>query len=491
MWSPTTRRWSAAASRCCSSGEADIEVVGEAGNGAEAVALAASERPDVMLMDVRMPVMDGLEATRRIAGDESLSETRVIILTTFDLDEYVHEALRAGASGFLLKDTLPVDLLNAVRVVADGDALISPKITRRLIEEFARRPEPAAAAAAAAVARTAHRSRARGARARRQGTVERRDRGRAVRQPRHREDPRQPPADEARRPRPRPARDDRLRDRRRVPRRRLIQRLCHGVPRATRKAVTQAIRAIGSCASMPGVLETWTVRARNLPEHADNRIHTDAGARAAGFPAALVAGVTTYAYLTHPIVAAWGLDWVAGGGGEVRFDAPVFDHDDGDVHPGRRRRRCCRRRRGAVTRKSRGRRCAPLRRADRLPPVRDGTPLTSRRVQLGDRWGADYGERVGDDLDLYRREGVIHPAVWPALANHVVAADLVRGPWIHLRSVIRHHGLAPAAAVADVHAVVVDRFQRRSGERAIVDVLIEVDGRPVASLEHEAIIALP
>ena len=139
-------------------GEPDIEVVGEAGNGAEAVALAASERPDVMLMDVRMPVMDGLEATRRIAGDESLSETRVIILTTFDLDEYVHEALRAGASGFLLKDTLPVDLLNAVRVVADGDALISPKITRRLIEEFARRPEPAAAAAAVAVPRPAHRS---------------------------------------------------------------------------------------------------------------------------------------------------------------------------------------------------------------------------------------------------------------------------------------------------------------------------------------------
>ena len=89
---------------------------------------------------------------------------------------------------------------------------------------------------------------------------------------------------------------------------------------------------------MPGVLETWTVLARNLPEHADNRIHTDAGARAAGFPAALVAGVTTYAYLTHPIVAAWGLDWVANGGGEVRFDAPVFDHEDGDVHPGRRRR---------------------------------------------------------------------------------------------------------------------------------------------------------
>ncbi|RPI06963.1 MAG: DNA-binding response regulator, partial [Actinobacteria bacterium] len=132
------------------SGEPDIEVVGEASNGAEAVALAASEHPDVMLMDVRMPVMDGLDATRRITGDESLASTRVVILTTFDLDDYVHEALRAGASGFLLKDTLPVDLLNAVRVVAAGDALIAPRITRRLIEEFARRPGPAAAAAAQA-----------------------------------------------------------------------------------------------------------------------------------------------------------------------------------------------------------------------------------------------------------------------------------------------------------------------------------------------------
>ena len=129
-------------------GEDDIEVVGEASNGVEAVALAASVHPDVMLMDVRMPVMDGLEATRRISGDPSMSSTRVIILTTFDLDEYVHEALRAGASGFLLKDTLPVDLLTAVRVVADGDALIAPKITRRLIEEFAKRPEPSGAGAA-------------------------------------------------------------------------------------------------------------------------------------------------------------------------------------------------------------------------------------------------------------------------------------------------------------------------------------------------------
>jgi DNA-binding NarL/FixJ family response regulator len=132
-------------------GETDIEVVGQAPNGAEAVPLVASERPDVVLMDVRMPVMDGLEATRRITGDPDLAETRVVILTTFDLDEYVHEALRAGASGFLLKDTLPVDLLNAVRVVAAGDALIAPKITRRLIAEFAKRPEPGTTVAAGKV----------------------------------------------------------------------------------------------------------------------------------------------------------------------------------------------------------------------------------------------------------------------------------------------------------------------------------------------------
>jgi DNA-binding NarL/FixJ family response regulator len=132
------------------SGEHDLEVVGEAANGAEAVALAASLHPDVILMDVRMPVMDGLEATRRIASDPTLAATRVVILTTFDLDEYVHEALRAGASGFLLKDTMPVDLLHAIRVVAAGDALIAPSITRRLIEEFARRPDPSAAVTAGA-----------------------------------------------------------------------------------------------------------------------------------------------------------------------------------------------------------------------------------------------------------------------------------------------------------------------------------------------------
>ncbi len=120
--------------------EDGIDVVGEAANGYEAVKLAKRERPDVILMDIRMPEMDGLEATRVITADPTLVAVRILILTTFDLDSYVHEALRAGASGFLLKDTLPTELLAAVRVVAAGEALLAPSITRRLIEDFVRRP---------------------------------------------------------------------------------------------------------------------------------------------------------------------------------------------------------------------------------------------------------------------------------------------------------------------------------------------------------------
>jgi DNA-binding NarL/FixJ family response regulator len=135
-------------------GEDDIEVVAEAGDGHEALAVVATARPDVVLMDVRMPTMDGIEATRRIVEAsrvpaDGACPVRVVILTTFDVDEYVYEALRAGASGFLLKDTPPEDLAAAVRVVAAGDALLAPSITRRVIEDYARRPSRAATTPAA------------------------------------------------------------------------------------------------------------------------------------------------------------------------------------------------------------------------------------------------------------------------------------------------------------------------------------------------------
>jgi DNA-binding NarL/FixJ family response regulator len=122
-------------------GEPDIEVVAEASNGVEAVEHAARLQPNLVLMDIRMPELDGLEATRRIlAADE---KTRVLVLTTFDLDDYIYEALRAGASGFVLKDDPPEQLISAIRIVASGDALLSPAVTKRVIAQFTRRPRPA------------------------------------------------------------------------------------------------------------------------------------------------------------------------------------------------------------------------------------------------------------------------------------------------------------------------------------------------------------
>ena len=238
----------------------------------------------------------------------------------------------------------------------------------------------------------------------------------------------------------------------------------------------------------------WSVTAQNLPEHAGNAIHTDAGAQAAGFPSALVAGVTTYAYLTHPLVAAWGLDWLTRGGGEVRFKAPVFagraldcmpaiDPDRPDITTVE----------AVAAGEQRNPRAVLTAVRDSGPPptMRPGEQLPSRQFVLAEWFGIDYGSRAGDDLDLYEREGVVHPAVWPAIANNIFTTDLVRGSWIHTRSIIRHHAPGPAGATVDVHATVIDRFER-SGERAVIDVLIELDGKPLATLEHEAIVeALP
>lgn len=122
--------------------EEEMQVAGEASNGRQAVDLARGVFPHVVLMDIRMPVLDGIGATRLICADPTLTNTRVLVLTTFDLDDYVYAALRAGASGFLLKDAGPRELLHAIRVLANGDALIAPSITRRLIAEFAARRDP-------------------------------------------------------------------------------------------------------------------------------------------------------------------------------------------------------------------------------------------------------------------------------------------------------------------------------------------------------------
>nr|WP_206070934.1 response regulator transcription factor [Knoellia sp. DB2414S] len=139
--------------------EDDIEVVGEASDGAEAVELVRETAPDVVLMDIRMPGTDGLEATRRIVAAPELAGTRVVVLTTFDLDEYVFEAVRIGASGFLVKDTEPAELVRAVRAVAGGDALLSPGVTRRLIGEFANRSRGTNAPAVQELSRLTERER--------------------------------------------------------------------------------------------------------------------------------------------------------------------------------------------------------------------------------------------------------------------------------------------------------------------------------------------
>lgn len=232
-------------------------------------------------------------------------------------------------------------------------------------------------------------------------------------------------------------------------------------------------------------LHPWNVVAVNLPEHAHNPIHTDAGAQRAGFPRALVAGVSTYAYLVHPLIDAFGVDWIERGGGELRFRRPIFDGDEVCVGPSDPKSLVVQ----AVTSEPDQPRAIfeAVREASTLVPMRHGEPLPEMTFELRGEWGSDYAARLGDDHPLCTSHGIVHPAVWPALSNKVFQNHVVRGQWIHTRSIVRHHGLARAGSQAIVRSTIVQRFDK-SGERAVADVHIEVDGNVVASLEHEAII---
>ena len=233
-------------------------------------------------------------------------------------------------------------------------------------------------------------------------------------------------------------------------------------------------------------LAPWSTTAINLIDHADNAIHTDAGARAAGFDSALVAGTTVYAYMTHPAVAAWGRDWLSGGGGELRLRKPVFDHDTVDCliadEDGR----------ATVTATVGGDARATLELWPQVtaPELRSGDALKPFKLILEEAH-LDYGARCGDDLALYATEQIAHPVTWANLANQVFVRNLVTGPWIHVRSKIYHEDVATLGSVITIDAQLLDRFDSRAGERALVDMRIYADGEPVATIEHEAVIVLP
>jgi len=233
---------------------------------------------------------------------------------------------------------------------------------------------------------------------------------------------------------------------------------------------------------------TWSIHAKNLPEHSRNPIHTDEGAKAAGFDGALVAGVTVYAYLTNPIVTLWGVDWLKRGSAIVEFKSPVLAKElvecvavldevsllvnatvDDQV-----RAQCTAHMESSASKNS----------SD--SPVE---LLETEEIHLTDEW-SDYGQRAGDDHEIYSELGVIHPAVWPSLANYIVEKNLVNGAWVHTRSKICHHGLVQIGSTATVESSVINRFKTRTGNRAIVDVSVSVDGEKLIDIEHEAIVSL-
>lgn len=233
-------------------------------------------------------------------------------------------------------------------------------------------------------------------------------------------------------------------------------------------------------------LATWSAKAVNLAEHADNPIHTDHGARLAGYPAAIVAGTTVYAYLTRPPVDAWGLDWITGGGVELRLRQAVLDHDDVDCVPTSGEG-------DTITVEARvdgdTKATADVWQHAEPMAVRDGDALPELDVEVDDTWGR-YGVRCGDDHPLYDTTAIAHPAMWPSLANSLFKQHLITGSWIHTRSRIVHRGPVALGDRLIVRSNVVDRFETRAGRRAVVDIVATVDDRPVVQIEHEALVEL-
>ncbi len=225
----------------------------------------------------------------------------------------------------------------------------------------------------------------------------------------------------------------------------------------------------------------WSIDAVNLVEHADNPVHTDEGGVAAGYGGAVVAGTTIFSYLTRPVAEAWGADWVTSGGLEVWFRAPVLADERVEVAGGP----------AEVVATVANRVCARL--APRLtnPPVGEpvGKRLDPMVLTLDDQW-VGYAKRGGEDLELYEREELVHPVVWACLANRVFATQLVAGPWVHTRSNIGHFGAVGPGAEVVIESFETDRFETRSGERAVVDVRFTVDGSLVCAVEHEALVSL-
>jgi acyl dehydratase len=265
----------------------------------------------------------------------------------------------------------------------------------------------------------------------------------------------------------------------------------------------------------------WSIVARNLPEHANNSIHTDEGARAAGFERALVAGVTTYAYCLHPVIQHFGLDWLVTGEAEVRFRAPVFDgdqvsfplksiessrvesndkdrddqHDQNDQNDQNDQKTEY----GVeveawVDRSARPLVAVSAWRNHREQPhpsakPRPGEQLETVNLRLEGEYGSQYAQRSGNLEDQCAKARVVHPGVWPSLGNYVFHRQLARGSWIHTRSIVRQFAAVADGVEAEISSTVIERFLR-GGERAVADVVVRVEGRVVAAIEHEAIIDL-